>query len=647
LFAFPRYFCSIAKLNMKNTIITILLLFSLNVVSGQNTRQQEIQTNSRLALSFYNAKDYEKAAPLLLEVYNLSRNNYYFRLYLTSLIELERYGEAENQLQKEIDKQNTPRAEFQVYWGYLLKAQEKDEEAEEKYEKALDMVDSNKGSYLITANAFLQWREFNWAEKVYKKGRAELPEEEFNYELARVYLYQRDYENMMEEYLNLIRENEKQLNRVESSLASAMRLDVDDSLREQFRTQVLRRIQAEPNVTGYNRLMIWFLLQEKQFGAALRQSIALDRRTGNEDAQIYRLGQMALNNQQYSDARRAFDYLLDKGEENSYYVPAYAQNIHASYMEFISGELNDTEEGKKLAVQFEEGLGLLGYSPASLYLIREYAHLLAFYLNNTEKAISTLEKGLNIPRLKPEETGMLKMEMADINIYAGDQWEAMLLYSQVIDANKKNTLGDEVKLKKAKLGYYMGNFSWAKAQLDVLKASTSKLTANDAMDLSMLISNNLNLDTTAVPLEMFARADLFFFRNKDSMALNTLDSIAEIYPYNSLVDDILYRKSRIEISRNNYATAAEYLEQIRTDFAYELLADDALFLQAELYNYQLDRKEEAKILYKEMLTSHPGSVFVDESREKYRELREVFPDETPAPEEEIFMPEETEPDEFD
>ncbi|MFW5773313.1 MAG: tetratricopeptide repeat protein, partial [Tangfeifania sp.] len=241
----------------------------------------------------------------------------------------------------------------------------------------------------------------------------------------------------------------------------------------------------------------------------------------------------------------------------------------------------------------------------------------------------------------------LKTEMADINIYAGDQWEAMLLYSQVIDANKKNTLGDEVKLKKAKLGYYMGNFSWAKAQLDVLKASTSKLTANDAMDLSMLISNNLNLDTTAVPLEMFARADLLFFRNKDSLALKTLDSIAELYPYNSLVDDILYRKSKIEISRNNYAKAAEYLEEIRTDFAYELLADDALFLQAELYNYQLDKKEEAKILYKEMLTSHPGSVFVDESREKYRELREVYPDENPDPEEELIVPEEPIPDEFD
>lgn len=105
---------------------------------------------------------------------------------------------------------------------------------------------------------------------------------------------------------------------------------------------------------------------------------------------------------------------------------------------------------------------------------------------------------------------MLKTEMADIYIYAGDPWEATLLYSQVIESNKNNLLGDEVKLKKAMLGYYMGNFGWAKAQLDVLKASTSKFTANDAMELSMLIGNNLNLDTTAAPLQMFARADLLF-----------------------------------------------------------------------------------------------------------------------------------------
>jgi tetratricopeptide (TPR) repeat protein len=605
----------------------------------------ELQTTSKLALAYYNAKDFEKAAPLLLEVYNLSKNNYYFRLYLNALLETQNFEKAEIQIQEELEKQRTPNPELLIHWGYVLKTQKKLNEAEEKYTEAINKIPANKGNILVAANAFTQWQEFEWAKKVYLKGRKEIPQEQFNYELARTYLYLRDYEQMMEEYLNLVKQDEKQLRRVESVLASAMRIDVDDALRSNFRQQVLKRIQAEPNVIGYNRLLIWFFLQEKQFAGALRQSIALDRRTGNEDTQIFQLGQMALNNKMYDEAERAFNYLVNKDEESPHYIPAYVQNIHASFLRFTTGDAEAQTDGLELAGKFEHSLEMLGYSAGTLGLISDYAHLLAFYLGDTEKAISVLEEGLKIPRLKPEESGMLKTEMADIYVYAGDQWEATLLYSQVIDTNKNNTLGDAVKLKKARLGYYMGNFSWAKAQLDVLKASTSKLTANDAMELSMLIGNNLNLDTTAVPLQMFARADLLFFRNKEAEALATLDSIAEIYPYHSLTDNILYRKAKIEIDRNNFETAAGYLQEIADNFSYGLLADDALFTLAELFNYQLDEKEKAKELYRTMLTRHPGSVFTEESREKFRELRELFPDVLTSPEEEFFI-QDTIPDEL-
>ena len=47
-----------------------------------------------------------------------------------------------------------------------------------------------------------------------------------------------------------------------------------------------------------------------------------------------------------------------------------------------------------------------------------------------------------------------------------------------------------------------GDFEWAQSQLDVLKSSTSKLIANDAMYLSLLISDNLNLDTSSLAMEM-------------------------------------------------------------------------------------------------------------------------------------------------
>lgn len=633
---------------MRIFITTILLVLIVTTGFPQNRNAEQQKTNTQLALAFYNAKDFEKAAPLLYEVYLVSRNGYYFRLYLTSLIELKEYDRALEQIQKEIQKQKAPKPEFYIHWGHVLKVQEKEEEGLKKYEEALDKIPKNKGSYLIAANNFLQWREFEWAKKTYLQGRQVIPQEQFYYELARVNRYLRDYEEMMTEYLNLLRQDEKQIRRVQSSLASVMSIDIEDGLRDNFRKQILRRIQAEPEVIGYNRLLIWFFLEEKKFSSALRQSIALDRRTGQEDVQIYQLAQMAMNSRQYKEAKDAYRYLLDKGEQNPFYKKSFEQNIHASYMDFNTNNPGDLALGNELAKQFEEGLELLGYSPAVLNLIQDYAHLLAFYLDETEQARDLLQKGLSIPQLKPEQSGMMKAELADINVYANDPWEATLLYSQVIDANKDNMLGDETKLKKARLGYYLGNFSWAKAQLDVLKASTSKLTANDAMQLSMLISSNLNLDTTAVPLQMFARADLLFFRNKDSLALATLDSIAEMYPYHVLVDDILFRKSKIEIEQKNYALAAEYLERIRSDFSYDLLADDALYLLAEMYNFEMDEKEKAKELYREMLTMHPGSVYIEESREKFRELRKIYPDpmEDEGDEEKLFF-EATEPDEFD
>ena len=62
-------------------------------------------------------------------------------------------------------------------------------------------------------------------------------------------------------------------------------------------------------------------------------------------------------------------------------------------------------KGNELANQFEKGLEYLEYSPGNFRLIQEYAHLLAFYLNEPKKAIEILEKGLAIPKLKPNKQG--------------------------------------------------------------------------------------------------------------------------------------------------------------------------------------------------------------------------------------------------
>jgi tetratricopeptide (TPR) repeat protein len=619
------YFCAILKLKMKYFLFIILFFFTVSGITAQ-VQQNQIQTQSNLAFQYYNARDFERAEPLLYQVYELTKNTTYFKYYLDCLIQLEKYDEAVQKIQSELKKQKPERPEFYVHWGYILKTQKKVDESTQKYDRALELLIPNRNEYAMLSNAFLQWQEYEYAKQTYLKGEKIMGAGVFDYELARVYSYLRDYDKMMEKYLDMVKVDEKQLPRVQSGLSSSMRLDIDDEMLDTFREQVLKRIQANPEIIGYNRLLIWFFLQENKFSSALRQSIALDKRTGQEDAQIVQLGYMALNNKKYDDAQKAFEYLMGKGKENPFYAQSFALKIHSSYLKYTDESTGSKEEGEKIVAQFKEGLEFLGINSTTLNLVQENAHLLAFYLDKTDEAIELLNRGLETPNLKPEEWGRLKTEMADIYIYADDPWEATLIYSQVIDGNKTNSLGDDVKLKKAKLGYYLGNFSWAKAQLDVLKASTSKLTANDAMELSLLIGNNLNLDTTDIPLTMFARADLLFFQNRNTEAMVVLDGLAEMYPHHSLVDDILFRKAKIEIEQQDYAMAAEHLEQIINEFSYDLLGDDAHFMLAELYNYNLGQPEKAKDLYKTILTRYPGSVFIEESREKYRQLRQIYPD---------------------
>jgi tetratricopeptide (TPR) repeat protein len=180
-----------------------------------------------------------------------------------------------------------------------------------------------------------------------------------------------------------------------------------------------------------------------------------------------------------------------------------------------------------------------------------------------------------------------------------------------------------MKLKRAKLGYYMGNFSWAKAQLNILRASTSKLIANDAMELSLFISENIENDSIiSIPLQIFARADMNQFCNRFTEAISALDSVSTLYPDNSLADDVSYRKAMILKKQGKYNEASTLFNSIVKDHSWEMLADDALFQLATLNHYKLKDKEEAMNLYKKMLTDYPGSVYVVDSREEYRRLQE-------------------------
>jgi tetratricopeptide (TPR) repeat protein len=587
------------------------------IVCGQ---AQDIQNMSILASQYYQNKEFGKAAELYEQLYTTTKSEGYLTIYLDCLLGIPDFDKAEKTIKKGL-RGNSADSYWYVQWGYVKKAQGQNGEAMKLYDKAIESISNNPAEFQNLSNQFINRREFEYAEKVYLTARAGNPAL-YNYELARIYYYIRNYDLMLKEYLEWAKQKETNIEIVKSSLQSVLAIDNDHEISTQMKSYVLKRIQQEPGQIIYTRLLIWLFIQDKNFTAATRQAISLDKRTGQEDGNIFAMANVSATNKDFDEAVKAYDYLVGKGKKGEYYDLASQERMHMYYERFVAAGIMDLPRARELKEQFLQTFTILGISAETTALQTEYAHLLTFYLDQPAEGTRILTEALALPKINQQQMTMLKEELADTYVYSGELWDAVITYSQVIESNKNNPLGDDVKFKKAKLGYYMGNFKWTKAQLDVLKASTSKLIANDAMELALFISENLDTDSTATPLQMFARADLHLFRNHYPEALAVLDSINQLYEFSSLTDDVNFRKASIFQKEGKYEEAAVLLASIVKDNSWDMLADDALFQLATLYETRLNRKEEAMKLYKKMLTDYPGSVYVVDARTAYRKMQE-------------------------
>ena len=256
-----------------------------------------------------------------------------------------------------------------------------------------------------------------------------------------------------------------------------------------------------------------------------------------------------------------------------------------------------------------------------MLLLSNYAHFKAFYLHDLSSAEQILNEAMVLSNISKTDLAECKLEYADVMLLKGNVWESLLYYSQVEKDFKEHPIGHQAKLRRAKISYYQGDFHWAQAQLGTLKASTSKLIANDAMQLSLLIIDNLNLDTSFIAMCTFANADLLNYQQKYQEAITKYDSVLTAFPGHTLSDEIYMRKAEIYIQLNNIDLAIKMYQRIISDWGYDILADDALYRLAKLYDNTLVDKVKAMELYEKILLEHNSSIFTAEARKRFRILR--------------------------
>jgi TolA-binding protein len=415
----------------------------------------------------------------------------------------------------------------------------------------------------------------------------------------------------------------RMLNELEKVLALAVNFEDPANPRiEMLRVEILKRVQKYPEMEIYSDLLIWFYQQKGDLNSAFNQVRALEKKARSEGDRMMGFGDLCLNNNNFDLAIKAYEFVVnEKGSKSIFYYNARIKLLNALTQKITSRGIYDPAEVAALDENYRITIAELGKNAGTVSMMRDWARVKAFYLHQEKEAAELLQEAIAIPGQTKEALAMVKMDLADVLLMTGYIWEASLYYSQVEKDFKHDPIGHEAKFRNARIYYYTGDFEWAQAQLDVLKASTSKLISNDAMKLSLLITDNLGLDSIPDALELFAKADLLVFRNKITEAERTLDTLNKNFPWHGLADESHYLRYRMAMQQRQYDSAAVQLQIIVDQYGSDILGDDAVFKLAELYQYYFKDENKAAELYKKILFDYPGSLYVIEARKRFRQIR--------------------------
>ncbi len=598
------------------------LLAIMLYLAGATAVQAQGNADQSLAIQFYQNGEYEKAAELFEKLYDKNpQSELYYRYLYNSWLNTKQYEDLVKVVKRNV-KKNPQNLTYLVDLGYVYKQQGNIAGGQAEYDKALKGLIADENITRSLANAFLALGENEMAAQAYLNGRKLLTGNGgdptlFAFDLADLYQRLNKKPEAVESYLDYIKYNLHDVQNVQNRLQDLIQEDV---WYDELQLQLLGRIQKSGDLI-YSEMLVWQYIQRNNYRAAFIQVKALDKRLKENGSRVIVLARAASGSGDYDAAIEAYQYIIDKGAVSSLYQVAKQEILTTRKTKVTSGFNYTDADLAALLEGYNAFIVEFGINKQTVQIILDKAQLKAFYFHEIDSAIAVVDAIINIPTLEKNFKNQAKLELGDYYLLKGEVWEATLLYSQADKEMKDEPLGELARYKNAKLSYYMADFEWAQAQLNILKGATTHLISNDAISLSVFITDNLGLDTTLYPMQKYAEAELLLFQNRFEDAKLKLDSITTIFPGHTLADDIVMMRAKIALRKKDYVAGAAYLDKIRASYAEDLLGDDATFMLAELYETVLNDKAKAMELYQDLLVTYKNSVLVVEARKRFRKLR--------------------------
>jgi tetratricopeptide (TPR) repeat protein len=582
--------------------------------------------DENLADQFYLNGELDKAITLYKRIYDKDQKSLKnYDVLLKCYLEAKNYKEGKD-LNKTAQKKIGKTHRILVDYAYLLEMEGNLKEAEKVYSDLITKTYKNAEQVDFLAIALKNRSKDDYLIDLYEKAREESYNTEIYYsELSELYLNKKDFDKFLNLQFTILESNGYELfEEIKSQLSILIENKEFSAL---LKKEIQKKLQKEPNSNAYKELMYWYYLQIQDYEKVFKQALSFeDVKSYNFGFKLFEVGEITRKLKIYEIAEKCYSLIIKNGNSSPYYVNAKKALLQL-YYDRASGE---TVEDSALKVEIlNKFISYIKENEYNYDVKAEMSLMLAdIYLNlfsDIQSSKEILVKNVDISNVVKPYQAKGKLKLGDIYVMEDNTWEATLFYSQVEKMYKNHPLGHEAKFKNAKLSFFRGEFDWAKAQLDVLKGSTSQLIANDALQLGLLIQDNTGLDSNKVPLQMFANADFLYAQKKYDEALKLLDTLTRNYLFHSIIDEVYYLKANIYKSLNDKENTIKYYKKVYDEHGSDILGDDALFFLADYYASVLKDYSNALEYYQKILIEYPGSVFTVLSSEKYKILRGTNP----------------------
>lgn len=567
------------------------------------------QNNYMLAESYYRSGEYDKAVAyykMLAErdPYNVS---YVYRL-ASCYQELNKFNLVEQFVNRQ--KQRNSRLSFlDIIIGYNYERQKQSEKAKQIYKNVLSLAKNTEMPGSIIADLFRKYNKLNYALQAYKIELEKNPKANYGFQMAQIYGEKGNFKEMFDSYIDLVDKNKGYLYTAKRYTAQYINENPENENNILFRKALLRKSASNPK-DEWNNLLSWLFVKQEEYSKAFIQEKALYSRNLDNLSGIKQLAEITLKAKDYKICRKCNDFIIEKASYKDDEINAKLRNL----------KIDINTKQPNIRQKFENLLEKEGINNNTIPIQLDYADYLTFELNKPKEATEVLENAKKVAQRKITKN-KIKYRLANIAVFTGKYNRALILYTQIQNAYKNHTFGQEAQYKVAQTSYFKGDFDWAMAQLKVLKGSASQLTANDAANLFVTISDNLPKDSVGTGLKELAKADLYIFRKKKLKAAEVLSNLIKKYKGQDIEDDALYRQAKLFVEKKEIEKAVLAFKRIINEHKESVFIDDSLYNLAEIYNNYLQQHEKAKKYYQKIIFEHPSSIYLVDARKKYRKLR--------------------------